>query len=513
MNLHNHFKILFTAALASQMAGCSDSSSPTGSLDVNSSTLNGSSGTNLSEENQGGSSGQIPLDSSSGPLGGTSSGASSGITNTSSSNSGPATLGTAPTIRILPWNGAKGAYSLIMDDFGAWGANGTHASTPLIWADSVAHLRQLPIAFAIVTGDCQPDEWAAAKIMMQHGSEPVNHSATHSQTEDPTASTNTIEAELGYRPTFYGYPYDVSTPAIQATLKTLGYIGSRSSNVDTSWPFKQFNAATHTDGFTIVFDARRPPPAGTYFYADKMDAYADSAVSRGEWAFRETHGIADGSYGEWTSKTEFLNHMNHLASLRDKGDLWVSTPSTILRYINLSIQATWKMVTKADAHELQWTIPTDTLGRYSVPLRLEVCGEWSATQGSTNLNATISAGQTKFSANPSLGTVKLTPTGAGNSMCTTPSESSSSGGIAQSSNSSGANPLSLTETKQEIAAGTYSVTTSCATMLQFTPPTGSNNIHVTINGVAHTGLYSLQVPPPGTTFAMVVTGGAGVLCW
>ena len=509
-NTHTGLRILGAVALAAFMLGCSGTTDPIVSQGLSSGLSLSASSSALSQAGSSGASGSSNSTGISSNV--AASAGSSGLAQTSSSNSIPISLGATPVVTVLPWNGAKGAYSLIMDDYGGWGAGGTRSATPLIWAESEAYARQLTMAVAVIT-TCTHDEWLALKLMIQHGSEAVNHSLTHVASEDPTASTQLMKDSLGVSPTFYGYPYDISTPAIQATLKALGYLGSRSSNVDTSWPFRQFNAPTLTDGFSIVFDGRRPPPPGTYYYSDKMDEYADSAVAKGMWAIRETHGIADGTYGEWSSQAEFSSHLDHLAALRDQGKLWVAPPSRVLRYLNLANKGTWSVARTADAYEVHWSNPADTLARYAVPLRLQVCGSWSASQGGVDLGATTTAGQTFVSVDPSQGNLRLVQT-AGSDCTTGTGGSTSSSGTVSSSNSAGnGSPVTITGTKQDLTAGTYAVTTACSTQLQFSPPTGGTDISVTVNGVAHSGQYSLEVPPPGSSFSMVLTGSLGVLCW
>jgi hypothetical protein len=379
-------------------------------------------------------------------------------------------------------------------------------TTSLRWADSAAYARNMSIGFAIVTGSCQATDWATAKIMLGHGSEPVNHSFSHAAGATPVglevdSSTHMIETNTGFRPTFFGYPMDEGSDAAQAELKALGYLGSRSTTY-TVWTDARFNKVAGFNGFTLAYEPKSSP---TY----PQLSYADSAVARGVWGLHESHGVADNSYNQWTSHAEFETHLDHLAALRDKGDLWVAPPSKVIRYIKLSTLATWTLVQATGAFEIHWTTPADTLARYSVPLRLQVCGEWTATQSGTSLNATLSGGQTKISANPSLGTVRITPTGAGNSLCTNNSGSSSSS-TATSSGSAGGGAISITGSLQHLVAGTYSATTSCTGMVNLQ---GTRDINVSINGSPNIGLDYLAVPVPGPSFNLVVTGDVTVSCY
>jgi hypothetical protein len=344
---------------------------------------------------------------------------SSEVPQASSSSVVPVELGVAPSISILPWNGAQGAYSIIMDDY----CFGTTKS--LQWADSIAFARQMSIGFAVVASKCQVADWAKATEMILHGSEPVNHSSKHT-CADPSrcngatpwlagstqlaleidSSTQTIETNTGFRPTLFGYPYDVATDETQAELFALGYFATR-SYTHRNHSYGGLNHAAYFDGFALDYDARAPL-AQIANQSFGMDEFADSAVSTGTWALRETHGVADNSYGPWT-QAEFIAHFDHLAALRDQGKLWVAAPSKVIRYINLSSQATWNLVTAPDAFEIQWSTPVDTLARYGVPLRIQVTGAWKAFQAGIDLGATATATGTLISVNPALGTLRLVP--------------------------------------------------------------------------------------------------------
>lgn len=85
-------------------------------------------------------------------------GVSSNSQELSSSSQMSVELGEVPAMDMLEWNGAKGAYSIIMDDF----CLGT--TTSLQWAASEANSRGLPIAFAVVAGNCDESDWETAKV-------------------------------------------------------------------------------------------------------------------------------------------------------------------------------------------------------------------------------------------------------------------------------------------------------------------------------------------------------------
>ena len=390
-------KAIIILALASQLQGCLSSSATTAPA---------SSSTDAAKSSVATSSSIVTISSS---------------LNTSSSSALPVVLGAKPTITVLPWNGAQGAYSIIMDDYCL------QTSKSLQWADSVAYSHQLSIAFAVVAGRCTADDWAKAVVMIKHGSEAVNHSDKHT-CSDPAhcqgstpwlagsaqlfyevdTSTRLIQTNTGIRPTFFGYPFDVATDVTQDALKSLGYLGSRSyTHRNHSYGGLNQWIPSYFDGFTTDYDARMPTAmAASQMFG--MNEIADSAITTKAWAVRETHGVADNSYAPWT-QSEFIDHIEHLAALRDQGKLWVAPPSKVIRYIDLTAQLQWNISVASDAYEVQWNTAIDSLTRYAVPLRIQVSGSWKAVQAGKDLGATSAAGATLISVDPSQGTLRLIP--------------------------------------------------------------------------------------------------------
>ncbi len=327
----------------------------------------------------------------------------------SSSSSSVVELGEVPAVEVLAWNGAKGAYSIIMDDY----CLGTTAS--LQWAASEANNRGLPIAFAVVAGNCDESDWQSAKAMVENGNEAVNHSWSHSKSDTWTsedlaqellASSETIASQTGVRPTFFGYPFDFATTAAQTILQENGYLGSRSYN-KRLYANGDFNTQAMKNGFTVEYDARHPESGAQYQHFG-MDEYANVAVEKGAWALRETHGVDDGSYGEWTAD-EFVAHLDHLAMLQAQGDLWVATPSHVIRHVFLKRLLSWDVVTASSAFEIQWTTSIDDLDKYGNEMVLAVDRNWSATQNGNELSCRYLDGRTWISVNPSLGSVRIVP--------------------------------------------------------------------------------------------------------
>lgn len=336
-------------------------------------------------------------------------GVSSNSQELSSSSQMSVELGEVPAMDMLEWNGAKGAYSIIMDDF----CLGT--TTSLQWAASEANSRGLPIAFAVVAGNCDESDWETAKAMVENGNEAVNHSWSHTNSETWTAedlekellaSTETIGLQTGVRPTFFGYPFDFATTASQSYLQGIGYLGSRSYN-KRSYANGDFNTLALKNGFTVEYDARHPASGAQYQHYG-MDEYVDVAVQKGTWALRETHGVDDGSYGEW-AVDEFSAHLDYLAKLQEEGKLWVATPSHVIRHIFLKRLLTWDVNETSSSFEITWTSSSADLEKYGTDIVFAIDREWSAMQNGSELPCRYQDGRTLISVNPSLGPVQIVP--------------------------------------------------------------------------------------------------------
>lgn len=208
-------------------------------------------------------------------------------------------------------------------------------------ADSLFHNRDLAFGFGIIAGSCQAPQWATALRLMAHGHEPLNHSWAHSCPRNETwcqgpgwsgrilakevdSAHAAIERNLKHRPLFYLFPFDIWEPAHLDHLKSLGYLGARSGSR------RDINQPGFTDFFDLHFDAFHPR-ANKQFQMFSLDDLVDSALKAGGWAIRETHGVADGSYGALAVDT-LRNHLEFVRAHRDAGRLWVAPPTTVLKY-------------------------------------------------------------------------------------------------------------------------------------------------------------------------------------
>ena len=276
-------------------------------------------------------------------------------------------------VKLSNWkNGAKGAYSIIHDDYGNGGVDG-------IWqyADTIASNRNLKFTFGAISGDCenfrningQPSPYAYAKNVMipLHGHEIINHTHTHNcavnrgwspcdgtgwgqvknsanwQTELYT-SHNSIKTNTGYQPRYFIYPYDQFTDLANTELEALGYIGSR-----TGWSVDGVHADFYKFGYEANDENLFKPNSTGFFRTsvqvfDDVDAAksnadqtlelnnpVDEAILNSSWANRELHNVGSSGWGH-VEVPAYRAHLNYVKSKVTSGDLWMGTVSEIITY-------------------------------------------------------------------------------------------------------------------------------------------------------------------------------------
>ena len=287
-------------------------------------------------------------------------------------------LGQSPTGEIATWkNDAKGAYTIIHDDYGDPGVDG-------IWqyADTICFNRGIKFTFGAIANACEstrgingfsnPYGYAKDVMMAQHNHEIISHSHTHDCAvgnagwspcdegigeawgEDVNGANfqqqireahNSIENNTGFTPKYYIYPYDRFTNSANDTLKKMGYLGSR-----TGWNSpKVGNASFHRNGYeNNDLDSYFPDADGFFRTSVQVfDAYdqslsiegqvavlnneVDNAIANSLWANRELHNVGDAGWG--SVKVEaYRSHIDYLKKKVAAGDLWVGTVSEFLTY-------------------------------------------------------------------------------------------------------------------------------------------------------------------------------------
>lgn len=270
-------------------------------------------------------------------------------------------------------NNAKGAYSIIHDDYGNAGVDG-------IWqyADTIAFNRGLKFTFGAISSDCEvarsmggswqtPYTYAKDVMMALHNHEIINHTHTHTcavnrgwgdcngtgwgevkgswswNTELNTSHTSIING-TGFQPRYFIFPYDQFTDEANDELKVKGYIGSRTGwhvdgihNTYYKWGYDNRDEnmfPCDADGFfrtsVEVFDAN-DASLSVSAQTQVLNSEVDSAIWYSEWANRELHNVGWSGWG-YVKTDAYRAHMNYVQSKVATGELWVPTMSEMLTY-------------------------------------------------------------------------------------------------------------------------------------------------------------------------------------
>ncbi|WP_103866624.1 polysaccharide deacetylase family protein [Aquimarina sp. I32.4] len=246
------------------------------------------------------------------------------------------------TIEVSKWkNDNKGVYSLIHDDFGIPNANGIAN-----YADSIATDHDIEFGFAIITSEVDQTEWGIANKLIDNGHEAINHTHNHYCGHDvswcPTktwgiddfdveidVSHQLIYDNTGVIPLFFAFPFDQYTTEMLTYLDGKKYLGAR-SGAYTQGVNSDFLNDINTPYFGLKFYAHGPNTP-----IENLNIVANMAAEEGLWAIREVHGVADGSWGAIPIH-DYTNHIEVLQELQDQGELWVSPPTQVIKYIETS---------------------------------------------------------------------------------------------------------------------------------------------------------------------------------
>ena len=236
--------------------------------------------------------------------------------------------------------GAKGAYTLTLDDFcGDW-ARG-------VWehADPIARKAGIRFGFAVIAGQCVSGLWEKARSMAEYGHEPLDHSWSHTcPTEEPwcvaaagrrswtdlaleiDSSTAAIERGTGVRPIVFAFPFDVSTPGQRKALEERGYVAFRSPGGRLNPPDVDLPALYSADS-----EFPKDDPGKNAYQRFSMDSLPKAAAAGGTWGVRTMHGVDDASWGA-LSREEFAAHVALLARMSKSRELWVAPPGDVVLY-------------------------------------------------------------------------------------------------------------------------------------------------------------------------------------
>lgn len=274
---------------------------------------------------------------------------------------------------IANWkNNAKGAYSIIHDDYGNVGVDG-------IWqyADTIASNRGLKFTFGAIASDCEtlrningeasPYAYAKNVMMAQHNHEIINHSHTHtcavnrgwspcngtgwgetvgglSWNTELNTSHSSIITGTGFQPRYFIFPYDQFTDAANTELYNKGYLGSRSG-----WSVDGIHNTFYKNGYEANDENLFKSDANGFFrtsvqvFSDvdqfksqsdqtaELNLVVDDAIANNEWGNRELHNVGNTGWGSVLVQA-YRDHLDYVQTKVSSGDLWMPTMSEALTY-------------------------------------------------------------------------------------------------------------------------------------------------------------------------------------
>lgn len=375
-----------------------------------------------------------------------------------------------PTGYIANWkNDAKGAYSIVHDDYGDTGVDG-------IWqyADTICANRGVKFTIGAITTTCEntrningystPYEYAKEVMIAQHGHEIMSHSHTHACAlgnagwspcnmtvgwgEDSTNSGfdfqlvkahNSILAGTGIHAKYYIFPYDRFTDLANAKLKSMGYLGTR-----TGWTsYDPDDSAYHRNGYENNDEVDFFPDSGGFFrtavqvfddnnsamnFSDQvteLNREVDSAITNNQWANRELHNVTNGGFGWGRVRIDsYRAHINYLQQKVSSGDLFVGTVSEIMTYQMQKLKFEPKIAydLSKDIVEVNWDLinpqydvdMTDYLqdayfkSPITLVVKLDLSGIWMVSQNSNQITDVKQIGDTMYiNVYPHLGDLEI----------------------------------------------------------------------------------------------------------
>jgi len=274
-------------------------------------------------------------------------------------------LGALRVEEVTTWkDNAKGTYSIIHDDACDYTLDSLFDK-----ADPELTQRGLRAAFGAIVERCQErNTWAKLEILRQHGHEIINHSWDHKDfvmqadaaplSVEVDQANQVLDAGLKDQHTsFFIFPYDSFDDAAVQHVGSLGYLGARAGK-------KGVNMPDFPDGLRVMFDVWGGEDSIYNGEGDILKIYVDLAISEGGWSVREFHGIDDLSYNPMTI-ADYRTHLDYARSKVDSGELWVDTPSAVVRY---RFARQYCGTPTPSGYLLAFTAPSADCVRYDTPL-------------------------------------------------------------------------------------------------------------------------------------------------
>jgi peptidoglycan/xylan/chitin deacetylase (PgdA/CDA1 family) len=291
------------------------------------------------------------------------SGADAGLAGAASGAPLGSDLGALTVDSIATWKGnAQGAYTIIHDDICDYTIDSLFDI-----AEPELTLRGLPAAFGAIVSRCQERKlWSKLMQVMSHGHEIINHTWDHKDivVDAPSLDLEIDQANLvldanlpGQKTSFFIFPYDSFDDAAVERVGSLGYLGARAGK-------KGVNAADFPDGLRVMFDVWGGENSIYNLQGDVLKLYVDLAIAQGGWAVREFHGVADSTF--WAPTIEdYEAHLDYVKSKVDSGELWVDTPSAVVRY---RFSRQYCGLPSPSGDTLGFAAPSPDCDRYGAPL-------------------------------------------------------------------------------------------------------------------------------------------------
>lgn len=405
-----------------------------------------------------------------------------------------------PTTTFAPWkNNAKGAYSIIHDDFGSSTVPGIEN-----YADTIAFNRGIKITFGAITSACDANDWNNARRMITHGHEVMNHSHNHYCAYDPgwcetqtwanyatelDQSTNLIQTNTSVYPRFFIWPYDLHTAGSKAHLRdNLNYYGARGGTQDQTLNVNQLNDVTIPDFFSLNFSVFAPATNVT-----QLNGLVDMAIAQQKWGMRELHGVGDASWGS-VSVVNYRAHLNYVRSKMLTNDIWMATATEVTTYkmqtqhfipttsyssLNQEIKITWN----TPAIDL-----TDLRSNVTINVNLDgLTGYTYIYQNNVRITQyTLTSGLLSFNAFPHQGEIKIL-----NAPMTTPQ------------------PADFTASTASVCQGQTSVVYTVPNVLGTSYTWNYNGSGVSIVGSTNTITVNYSGSATSGTLSVVANNGAG----
>lgn len=268
---------------------------------------------------------------------------------------------------VTTWrDDAKGAYTIGHDDYCDVSTSGLEQ-----YAIPALNTRGLKASFGVIAQSCDATEWTALKTDAAQGHEIVNHTLTHigefdtslnavaawNQVTEIKNAHDLIKTNTGVDATFAVFPFDLASDTTRSYVQSLGYLGMRAAQAAYNGKPAGHNASSHDlngaitwgnnsdNPFFVKWDSYDQKCTWSLYEAsgsagkgvcpstpnDMLIRHAQNAIDNGTWNYNTIHGVADTSW-QAVPEAQYIALLDFLKSKVDSGELWVATPSDVLRY-------------------------------------------------------------------------------------------------------------------------------------------------------------------------------------